>query len=395
MTFTDKQVVLRFRHPEREADIPVVMREASGPFVGEPSPDSGCAVPIPSRLREAARDAVDRGLAFLEAAIRPDGAWTSRRYDNLELDGPAREEQAPFVAALGALTLAVCDDPRSAAIRDRSGEFIVQAMSYPGVWRYWPHLPNDLDSLSVCSMAIPRHPWVLFARNVGCPLTARDDRGRFRTWLTPPTDANVMDVDSVVNANVVGYLASQGRDAPGERAAEWLAGLVREGGGEGSSHYYPDVLDLYDAVVRARHLGAPAFQDLGVPLADRIRARRGADGGYGDTLRTARALSTLRLLGAAPEGEDLWATLERILRRQQPDGSWPEHLFWRGPTPPSPPTVGFACEMLDTASCIEALVRSISFPEGLARVSRSAGGPASDGRPGSAPSRDPCRSEPP
>ena len=350
------------------------MREASESSAGAPPA-------VAPRLREAARDAVDRGLAFLEAAVRSDGAWTSRCYDNLELEGPAREEQAPFVAALGALTLAVCDDPGAAAIRERSGEFIVRSMSYPGVWRYWPRLPNDLDSLSICSTAIPWHPWVLFAKNVGCPSTVRDDRGRFRTWLTPPTDANVVDVDSVVNANVVGYLAFQGCNAPGERAAEWLAGLVREGSGEGSSHYYPDILDLYDAVARARHRGVPAFRDLGAPLADRIRARRGADDGYGDTLRTARALSALHILGAAPEGEDLWATLERILRRQRPDGSWPEHLFWRGPLPPRPPTVGFACEMLDTASCIEALVRSIPFLDDRARVSRAArrDGPASDG----------------
>ena len=106
----------------------------------------------------------------------------------------------------------------------------------------------------------------------------------------------------------------------------------------------------------------PAFQDLGALLVDRIQARRGPDGGYGDTLRTARALSALHILGAPPEGEALGATVERILRRQRPDGSWPEHRFWQGPLPPNPPSVGFASVMLDTASCVEALVRSIPFP---------------------------------
>ena len=318
--------------------------------------------PPPSRLREAVRGAVDRGLGFLEASIRPDGAWPSRMYWNLELTGSAEEELAPFVAALGALTLAASGDPRARSLQNRSGEFIVRSMRHPGVWRYWPSLPNDLDSLSLCSQAVPWHPWVLFGMNLGCLPTAQDDRGRFRTWLAPPNEADGVDVDSVVNANVVGYLASQDRNALGEQAAAWLAGLVREGNAEGSSHYYPDPLDLYDALARARERGVPAFQDLGAALADRIRARRGPDGGYGDTLRTARALSALHILGAPPEGEALGATVERILRRQRPDGSWPEHLFWQGPLPPDPPSVGFASAMLDTASCVEALVRSIPFP---------------------------------
>ena len=318
---------------------------------------------VPPRLREAARGAVDRGLGFLEASIHPDGAWPSRMYWNLDLTGDSEEETAPFVAALGALTLAACDDPRSRALRRRSGGFIVRSMRHPGVWRYWPHLPNDLDSLSLCSQAVPWHPWVLLGANLGCLGPAQDDRGRFRTWLAPPTGANSVDVDSVVNANVVAYLASQGRNAPGERAAAWLAGLVRDGNAEGTSHYYPDTVDLYDALARARQRGVPALQDVGATLADRIRARREPDGGYGDTLRTARALSALHVLGAPPEGEALWSTVERILCRQRPDGSWPECRFWQGPLPPDPPSVGFASAMLDTASCVEALVRSVPFPE--------------------------------
>ena len=308
------------------------------------------------RQRAAARGAVDRGLAFLEASIRADGAWESHVYDNLDLRGePGVTEYAPFVAGLGALSLEASGDPRARAIGAKSAEFIVRSMSYPGTWRYWAHLPPDLDSLSICSQVVSWHPWVLLGSNLRLLPAARDERGRFKTWLAADAPAERNPPDSVVNANVVGYLASHGRDELGRQAAAWLTELVREGTAQGASHYYPDAIDLYDAVARARDRGAPAFRDLGPALAERISARRAPDGGYGDTLRTARALSALRLLGAAPEGAELEETLERILSRQRADGGWPEHCYWQGPPPPEPPAQGFGSAMLDTASCIEAL----------------------------------------
>lgn len=292
-------------------------------------------------------------------------------YGNLALEGPAEEEFPPFVAALGALSLAACGGARARALRGRTEAFVARSMRYPGVWRYWPSLPGDVDSLAICSQAVPRHPWVLFGMNLGPLLAARDRRGRFRTWIAPPAKTAAEDVDSVANANAVGYLAFQGRNAAGARAAAWLADLAQDGSGEGSSHYYSDVLDLYGAIARARALGVPAFRSLGGTLAKRIRARRGPDGGYGGAARAARALSALRVLGHPPEGGELRAAVERILARQRPGGSWPESLFWRGPPPPNPPSAGFASEMLDTASCVEALVGSLPSPA-AGRISAAA-----------------------
>ncbi len=312
---------------------------------------------VPARLAETVRAAVGRGLGYLSAAIRADGAWMARKYRNLALTGPGAAEYPPFVAGLGALTLEACGGRRSEELRDRSRTFIARSMSYPGTWRYGPSFPPDLDSLSVCSQAVRSHPCMLFGTNLPLLLAVRDERGRFRTWIAPPGQSNV--ADSVVNANVTGYLALLGRNDVGQRAAAWIAGLIRDGAAVGSSHFYPDAIDLYDAVVRARARGVSAFTGLAALLAERIGARRGADGGYGDTLRTARALSALHLLGAPPAGEELWLTCERILSRQRPDGSWPEHCYWQGPWPPLPPSVGFGCAMLDTASCIEALARSV------------------------------------
>ena len=317
----------------------------------------------PSRLREAVRGAVDRGLGFLEASIRPDGAWPSRMYWNLELTGPAEEELAPFVAALGALTLAVCGDPRSRSLQNRSGEFIVRSMRHPGVWRYWPNLPNDLDSLSLCSQAVPWHPWVLFGMNLGCLPTAQDGRGRFRTWLAPSNKADGVDVDSVVNANVVGYLASQGRNALGEQAAACWPAWSGKGTRRGAPTTTPTPWTC------TMPWPAPAS---GACPRSRTSGLCSWTGSRPVAVRTAGTAT--RCAPRAPSPPCTSSALRRRAKRCGPRSSGScagngrteagrSTASGRGPLPPDPPSVGFASAMLDTASCVEALVRSIPFPK--------------------------------
>ena len=279
------------------------------------------------------REATALGLRFLQDAVGADGAWPVRRYANRELAGPGSAESPPFVAGLGLLALRECDDPVAGRLCLRTRTFLHACMEYPGVWRYWPRLPPDVDDTAICSLAAGPHLWLLLARNVELLLACRDRAGRFRTWMAAPekvsTALNL--VDSVVNANVV------------DGSEQDLA-----------LRYYPAPIDLYVALARARSLAPPVFARLRPALAARILSCRQPEGGFGDVMRTAQALTALHRLGAADRVEVVRPALDRLLAAQRSDGGWPECLAWLG-QPGT--TLGFGSEALTTACCVEALVR--------------------------------------
>ena len=297
------------------------------------------------------RAAIGRGLRFLETVLTANGAWPSRRYDNRELDGPGDLEHPPFVAGLGLLALDGCSGPAAERIRGRTRAFLHERIEYPGMWRYWPHLPPAVDDAAICSLAARPHLWLLLGRNVGTILSFRDSDGRFLTWTNPREGELPFrnETDSVVNANVVAYLT----DRPETGAAQrWIEALVTDPRGRDPAlRYYPCLLDLYVAVERARSLAPPVFSALGPTLADRIRSEQDPQGRFHDVMRTAQAVTALGRLGDARR-RSLQPGIAVILESQRPDGGWPECLAWLG----NPGTnLGFGSEALTTACCIQAL----------------------------------------
>ena len=303
-------------------------------------------------VRVGQRAAIARGLRFLEDAVDANGGWPVRRCGNREMDGPGAAEYPPFVAGLGLLALQRCDDPAAVRVRRRTRTFLHACIGYPGVWRYWPRLPPDLDDTAICSLAAGPHLWLLLARNVALLASFRDRAGRFRTWMAGPERVShaLNPVDSVVNANVVAYLG----DRPETRAAQrWLETLVVDGGEQDLSlRYYPAAIDLYVALARARSLAPPVFAGLRATLAARVLSCRQPDGGFGDTMRTAQALTALHRLHADTQVEVVRTAIGRLLAAQRADGGWPECLAWLG----QPGTnLGFGSEAFTTACCVEAL----------------------------------------
>ena len=298
------------------------------------------------------REAIARGLRFLEHAVDVNGGWPVRRCANREMEGPGSAECPPFVAGLGLLALQGCDGPAAERLRRRTRTFLHACIGYPGVWRYWPRLPPDLDDTAICSLAAGPHLWLLLARNVALLVSFRDRAGRFRTWMAGPerVSAALNPVDAVVNANVVAYLG----DRPETRAAQqWLETLVVDGREQDLSlRYYPTPIDLYVALARARSLAPPVFAGLQAALAARILSCRQPDGGFGDTMRTAQALTALHRLRADTQMDVVRTAIGLLLEAQRADGGWPECLAWLG----QPGTnLGFGSEALTTACCVEAL----------------------------------------
>ncbi len=325
-----------------------------------------CSGASPEALAGAAREGIRRGLAFLESTIDENGAWHCIRFNVADPEIPRHFERPPFVSALCVLALESSDEPRAKAICTATKAYLIDTIEYPGFWRYYRHLPPDLDSTALCSLVIGTHPWILLGRNVPGMLANRDEEGRFMTWVLAEDEPDVVsrfriEADPVVNANVLACLG----DHPETRDAQlWLEALVTEGNLEGSSKWYPDTVTIYHAITRAMVCAEPVLDRLRPILADRILGLRDEKGGFGNVLQTAQAVSALYNIGSL-ERIDAKREVERLMSSQRGDGSWPELLAFGDQSLKWGVVgqIGHGSEAVTSAFCIEALERLVEVLE--------------------------------
>ena len=330
---------------------------------GEGARSSGATLEAPART---AREGIRRGLAFLGSTIDEFGAWPCIRFNVADPEIPRHFERPPFVSALCALAIASSDEPRAKAICTATKAYLTETIEHPGWWRYYRHLPPDLDSTTLCSLLIGTHPWIWLRRNVPGMLANRDEEGRFMTWVLAEDEPNVVsrfriEADPVVNANVIAYLG----DHPGTRdARRWLEALVTEDNLEGSSKWYPDTVAIHYAIARAVTCAAPALDALRPVLADRILGLRDEEGGFGNVLRTAQAVSALYNIGSLGS-IDAKREVVRLTSSQRGDGSWPELLAFGDQSLKWGVVgqIGHGSEAVTSAFCIEALERLVEVLE--------------------------------
>ena len=343
----------------------------------DPAPPARRPVRKPSSVRKnvanaevvarAGRDSVRRGLEFLESTIDENGAWHCIRFNIADPDIPRHFERPAFVSALCVLALESCDEARARAICAATKAHLANTIEYPGLWRYYRHLPQDLDSTALCSLVLGTHPWILLGRNVPPVLANRDEEGRFMTWVLADDEPNVVstfriEADPVVNANVIAYL---GDHPETEDAQRWLEALIAEGNLEGSSKWYPDAVAIYYATTRAMMRARPALDRLRPILVDRILSLRDEQGQFGNVLQTAQAVSALYNIGGL-ERSDATRHVEKFIAAQHEDGSWPELLAFGDQSLKWGVfgQIGHGSEAVTTAFCIEALERLLEVLRG-------------------------------
>ena len=333
------------------------------PPIRPPAPESGAAglgSLDAGAVAEAAREGIRRGLAFLETAIDGNGAWHCIRFNIADPDIPRHFERPPFVSAFCALALENSDEPRATAICAATRAYLAETMEYPGFWRYYRHLPQDLDSTALCSLVIGTHPRILLERNVPRMLANRDEAGCFMTWVLAEGEPGVVspfriEADPVVNANVIAYLGDRPETGDAQR---WLESMIVEDRLDGSSKWYPDKAAIYYATARAMIRARPALGKLRPILADRILGLRDPQGEFGDILQTAQAMSALYNIGSLDRIDARRAT-EKFMGAQRADGSWPELLAFGDQSLKwgAVGQIGHGSESVTTAFCIEALER--------------------------------------
>lgn len=315
-------------------------------------------------LAAAGRESIRRGLVFLESALDENGAWRCIRFNTADPNIPRHFERPPFVSALCALALESCTEDRAKAIYTATRGYLIDTIEYPGLWRYYRHLPQDLDSTSLCSLAIGSHPWIFLGRNVPPILANRDEEGRFHTWLLAENEPDVVsrfriEADPVVNANVIAYLG----DCPetGD-ARRWLEFSVAEGSLEGSSKWYPDTTAIYYAIARAAIRVQPALDRLRPILAARILDLRDEKGEFGNVLQSAQAVSALYNVDGL-NSIDAKNQMEMFVSSQREDGSWAELLAFGDQSLKwgTVGQIGHGSEAVTSAFCIEALERLVEI----------------------------------
>ena len=317
-------------------------------------------------LAQAGREASRRALEFLESTLDENGAWHCIRFNIADPDIPRHFERPPFVSAFCVLALQSSDEPRARAICAATRAYLADTMEYPGFWRYYRHLPQDLDSTTLCSLVIGTHPWILLGRNVPQMLANRDEKGCFMTWVLAKGEPNVVstfriEADPVVNANVIAYLG----DYPETRDAQrWLESMIAEDRLEGTSKWYPDKVAIYYATTRAMLRAQPALEALRPILADRILGLRDPQGDFGNILQTAQAISALYNIGCLGR-IDAKREVEKFIGSQREDGSWPELLAFGDQTLKwgTFGQIGHGSESVTSAFCVEALERLVEILE--------------------------------
>ena len=317
-------------------------------------------------LAKAARGSIRRGLKFIESTLDENGAWHCIRFNIADPDIPRHFERPPFVSAFCVLALQGSAEPRARAICAATRAYLADTMEYPGLWRYYRHLPQDLDSTTLCSLVIGPHPWILLGRNVPGILANRDENGCFMTWVLAEDEPNVVstfriEADPVVNANVIAFLG----DLPETRDAQrWLESMIVEDRLEGSSKWYPDKVSIYYATTRAMIRAQPALEGLRPILADRILGLRDPQGEFGNVLQTAQAISALYNIGSLGR-IDAKREVERFLGSQREDGSWPELLAFGDQSLKwgTVGQIGHGSESVTSAFCVEALERLVEILE--------------------------------
>ena len=303
-------------------------------------------------------DSIDLGIRFLETDIDENGAWHCIRYNISDPNIPRHYERPPFVSAYCTLALENCKHAKARTICALAKQYIVKTMEFPGLWRYYRHLPQDLDSTTTCAMLIGNHPWIAFGLNISKILSNRDAKGLFNTWILTPDEPDVVakfriEADPVVNANVISLLG----DCPETKESQkWLEMLLKEGQLEDSSKWYPDNIAICYAIARAIKLTQPLLDHLRKPLTDQVLACHNKEGGFGNVLQTAQAITALYHADQL-NMTNTWSKIEFILNSQNDDGSWPEllafgdqKLMWG-----SFGQIGHASESITSAFCIEAL----------------------------------------
>lgn len=315
-------------------------------------------------MSETIHRAIEKGVAFLEAAQLPSGEIPIEIAPTPEMTGDAVREPCVFPAALAARALSVA--PAAARVRSRALDFLLREMSAEGLWRHpssekpaYDRTPLDVDDTALASAAlldagrtIPDNRRFLIAN--------RNHRGLFRTWIVRwwphplgtyhffrYTTAKVGDVDAVVDANVVHYLGDRAETRP---AIANMLDVLRDNRELTCTKWYESRFAAWYFFSHALREIAP---EAGATIVPRVEAATPRN-----ALQLAMATTARLLWNRVPD-------VGPLLDAQLPSGAWPRAGFyhmglkWISATEFQATPPWWGSEALTTVFAVEALSRRL------------------------------------
>lgn len=224
-----------------------------------------------------------------------DGAFVNLRSIHSNDFSHAEREVTTFFTSQ---ILALSSDLLTASNREEAIGFLRrQIHPKAGTFNYWPRgsdasrnkpYPDDHDDTACGWLALGRMDGTELGMLTGALIaTESGEGGPYRTWLVPESaDPVWLDTDVAVNANIATLLASQDIH---------LAGLDRFldeaiDAEQLRSPYYPDAIPVLYFLTRAR-----AGEKCDRLIEHWMSLKQGE--GWGDAIRTAMAISSLKRLG--------------------------------------------------------------------------------------------------
>ncbi|MCC2631807.1 MAG: hypothetical protein K0S20_506, partial [Patescibacteria group bacterium] len=311
--------------------------------------------------------ALEEGLAFIRDEQKDSGLFISLSSTKESDFSHALEYQTTFVTSL--ILSALSRIPSSLdldEIKKRGARFLLEERSKDWSFNYWSRnssqykelpYPDDLDDTFCAAAALQEiNPGLIDGKALASLitlLTATEAKpgGPYKTWIVDSRlpDPIWHDVDVAVNSNVGFFLSLQEASVPGIN--ELIEGAIQNN--SFTSPYYPNPFPIIYFISRF-YKG-----EMQEGLVRILKAKRLAKRGWGNSLFTALALTSLSDLG-----EDLKpfaSEVDQLLQEREGD-HWPTITFLLDPVVRQKFHY-CGSGSLTTAFCLEALGRYLKSTE--------------------------------
>lgn len=305
---------------------------------------------------------IQRGISYLGSVQQDNGGFLSFSTSSRRNFNQAIARHSTFSSAF--ILSALCRLPRVSGVdnmKRRTAHFLITQKSQHWSFNYWQRnssesrempYPDDLDDTFAALAALQRYDSKLLDGTALAKIVSllasveQAEGGPYRTWLVVDESADVWkDVDIAVNSNVATFLSLIGVELP--KVTKFIEGAVCTKDAAGlASVYYPSMYPIVYFITRfyrGNHRNR---------LQQALLSRRDKSGGWGNSLHTALAISSLLAIGTPRQ--ELKSGIAKLIKEQQRDGSWKPTAFCIDPSIGG--DVHYAgSSALSTAFCLEAI----------------------------------------